>query len=97
MKILTFLLLMLFPVVLMGQAAGNAGVNATITVINKVESIPDSAALHFRVQSEWNFLMNLTVSNIYGTSSTEILTSPRTDLFLPGRRTPGMEIVFNYN
>jgi hypothetical protein len=98
MKTAILLLLMSFPLVMMGQASANSNIYATITAVNNIESIPDSTGLHFRVQSEWNFLMDLTVSNIYGTSSTEILTSPSTDLFLPGgRRTPGMEVVFNYN
>ena len=96
-RISSFLVLMLFPVIMMGQATAGANIYTTITSVDRIEKIPDSVNLHFRVRSEWNFLMNLTVSNEYGKSSTDIMTSPSTDLFLPGRRTPGLVLMFNYN
>ena len=49
-RILSFLILMLFPVVMMGQAQASANVSATITTFEQIESIPDSADLHFRVR-----------------------------------------------
>jgi len=92
---------MLLPVVMMGQASASASASAsvygTITTVDRIEPMPDSTDLHFRVRSDWNFLMNLSVTNSYGSSSTDIMTSPSTDLILPGRRTPGLVIVFNYN
>jgi hypothetical protein len=97
MKTATFLILMLLPAVMMGQSTASANIYSTITTVDRIEPIQDSIDLHFRVRSDWNFLMNLSVTNVYGSSSTDIMTSPSTDLFLPGRRTPGLVIVFNYN
>jgi hypothetical protein len=96
-RISSFFVLMLLPAVMMGQVTAVANVSATITSVDRVEAIPDSVNLHFRVRGAWNYLMNLTVMNEYGTSSTDILTSPSTDLFLPGKRTPGLVLIFSYN
>lgn len=105
-RISSLLIVMLIPVAMIGQVGASASarvrvsvsakISATITTFGQIDQIPDSADLHFRVNGRINLLMNLTVTNASGSRSTEFMASPSTDLFLPGRRTPGTEIIFNY-
>jgi hypothetical protein len=97
MKTVTLLIMMLLPGVMTGQVTTRANVSATIISYDLIEQIPDSVNLHFRVQGTGNFLINLTIMNEYGKTSTDIISLPSTDLFIPGRKTPGMTLLFNYN
>ena len=92
-----FLILMILPVALIGQATVKANVSATITGFELIEQVPDSIDLRFKVGGTSNFLMNLTVKNTKGTSSNDIIVSPSTEFILPGKKVPGRVIIFNYN